>query len=127
MCIIILAGCDTAASFYGRKYGHLTPRLPQPIFGRSKSLAGSMGAAGVGTVSAWLFWTFAVRHGPQDWLAVIPSDTGVPVWALSIFSGVTAGVVEALNLGGLDDNLTLPILWGGCVWAGIRAVGVVSK
>ncbi|OJT04248.1 CTP-dependent diacylglycerol kinase 1 [Trametes pubescens] len=48
--------------------------------------------------------------------------TGVPVgrWlglgTLGAVCGLISGTAEALDLGSLDDNLTLPIISGGCIW-----------
>ncbi|KAI0267376.1 hypothetical protein BC834DRAFT_75384 [Gloeopeniophorella convolvens] len=39
---------------------------------------------------------------------------------VSLVSGLVTGVAEALDLGNLDDNLTLPILSGGCIWGFLK-------
>ncbi|KAK0553589.1 Diacylglycerol kinase [Tilletia horrida] len=39
--------------------------------------------------------------------SLVPS---MPLWLLSLATGVVAAVAESLELGGLDDNLTLPVL-----------------
>ncbi|CAG8445050.1 10296_t:CDS:2 [Diversispora eburnea] len=51
MSIIILSWCDTAASFFGRKFGHHTYK-----FKNGKSLAGTIGAIMIGFLAALLFW-----------------------------------------------------------------------
>ncbi|KAF7340795.1 hypothetical protein MSAN_02108600 [Mycena sanguinolenta] len=43
--------------------------------------------------------------------------------AIVICAGVVSGVAEALDLGGLDDNLTLPIISGGALMAFFRVWG----
>ncbi|EIW53793.1 diacylglycerol kinase [Trametes versicolor FP-101664 SS1] len=48
--------------------------------------------------------------------------TGLPLgrWlglgTLGAVCGLISGTAEALDLGSLDDNLTLPIISGGCIW-----------
>ncbi|PWY99135.1 hypothetical protein BCV70DRAFT_212499 [Testicularia cyperi] len=41
---------------------------------------------------------------------------GMPWWLLSLGSGLVAGVAEGLELGGVDDNLSLPILSAAGIW-----------
>ncbi|KAJ7678363.1 hypothetical protein B0H17DRAFT_1206818 [Mycena rosella] len=43
--------------------------------------------------------------------------------ALVVVAGVVSGVAEALDLGGLDDNLTLPIISGGALMLFFRVWG----
>ncbi|KAF7333432.1 hypothetical protein MVEN_02359100 [Mycena venus] len=43
--------------------------------------------------------------------------------ALVVCAGVVSGVAEALDLGGLDDNLTLPIISGGALMLFFRVWG----
>ncbi|KNZ43764.1 hypothetical protein VP01_988g2 [Puccinia sorghi] len=54
--ILILSWVDTAASVIGRRYGTEGTRLPSPPFARRKSIAGFMGAFGVGSMTALGFW-----------------------------------------------------------------------
>ena len=49
--VLLLSWCDTAASTFGRLWGHLTPRVR-----RGKSIAGSLAAAATGCLSALLFY-----------------------------------------------------------------------
>ena len=51
MGVLLLSWCDTAASTIGRAYGRRTPRLR-----RGKSLAGTVAACVVGSLSAWAFY-----------------------------------------------------------------------
>jgi diacylglycerol kinase (CTP) len=46
----------------------------------------------------------------------LPTRGWVGLGVISIVSGLVTGIAEALDLGNLDDNLTLPILSGGCIW-----------
>ncbi|QRW25770.1 Triose-phosphate Transporter family [Rhizoctonia solani] len=127
--ILILSWCDTAASTVGRAWGRYTPKLPRSILyipiAPRKSLAGALGAIVTGSLIAFSFWGWAVT--PE----YIPNET--PAWhwaqggwlglgALSLCSGLAAGITEALDIGGLDDNLTLPIISGGLVWGIARLI-----
>ncbi|KAJ1300990.1 hypothetical protein OPQ81_003414 [Rhizoctonia solani] len=130
--ILILSWCDTAASTVGRAWGRYTPKLPRsllfiPIAPR-KSLAGTLGATVTGSLIAFTFWGWAVT--PE----YIPNES--PAWhwaqggwlglgALSLCSGLAAGITEALDIGGLDDNLTLPIISGGLIWGVSRLIAAV--
>ncbi|KAI1790014.1 hypothetical protein LXA43DRAFT_973862 [Ganoderma leucocontextum] len=57
-------------------------------------------------------------------------DVPVGKWAgltmLGVVSGVISGTAEALDLGSLDDNLTLPIISGGCIWAFFKVLEYVG-
>jgi len=47
--------------------------------------------------------------------------------ALSVFTGLVTGIAEALNLGELDDNLTLPIISGGCIFGLFKLFQLISS
>ncbi|KIY49692.1 hypothetical protein FISHEDRAFT_8014, partial [Fistulina hepatica ATCC 64428] len=137
--ILILSWADTAASTFGRLWGAYTPRLPKrtpilrlPLAPR-KSLAGFIAAAVTGSLIAFGFWTYVapVRSG-LTWTweqGVASSAAGAPIasgWfgilAISLVAGLVSAVAEALDLGSLDDNLTLPIISGGCLFAMFRFI-----
>jgi len=48
---------------------------------------------------------------------------GMPWWLLTLGSGVIAGVAEGLELGGVDDNLSLPILSATGMWSFLYSWG----
>jgi len=50
----------------------------------------------------------------------LPTGGLVGLAIVSVISGVVTGIAEALDLGKLDDNLTLPILSGGCIWGFLK-------
>lgn len=54
---------------------------------------------------------------------ITTSVPGMPLWALCIGSGLVAATAEGLELGGVDDNLSLPILSGFGMWAMLFAWG----
>ncbi|KAL2222718.1 phosphatidate cytidylyltransferase family protein [Thermoascus aurantiacus ATCC 26904] len=148
MGVLLLSWCDTAASTFGRLYGRYTMRLR-----RGKSLAGTLGAWFVGVVTAATFWGYFVpRIGtfPNDpegafmftgRLNLLPdcirgllgwtnSDASSGVitgpWALgvmSVVSGIVAAGSELIDLFGLDDNLTIPVLSGIGLWGFLKVFG----
>ncbi|KAF9224684.1 hypothetical protein BS17DRAFT_701608 [Gyrodon lividus] len=146
--VLILSWADTAASTFGRLYGRLTPRLPQRLFGifplaPRKSLAGFIAASVTGAVVATGFWTFVgpMRNHGLTWSwqgGVSPAFSGggprggsgsttlagwVGIVTIGIVSGLVSGVAEALDLGSVDDNLSLPIITGACLWGLFKVLG----
>ena len=141
MSVLLLSWCDTAASTFGRLWGKYTPRIR-----RGKSLAGSLAAFAVGVVTAGVFWgglgpltdstfntganafafqgTLTLPVVVRDRFGLGLREATISGWSalgvLSVFSGLTASVSEAIDLWGLDDNLTIPILsgigLGGFLW-----------
>lgn len=141
--ILILSWADTAASTFGRLWGSLTPPLPARLLGLPlaprKSLAGFIAASLTGAAAAAGFWTCL---GPINdnltwsWNAGVSSTfsggsveggkvfnglTGLAV--VTVWAGLVSGVAEALDLGSVDDNLSLPIIAGGCIWGLFKVLG----
>ncbi|RDX41727.1 hypothetical protein OH76DRAFT_1422939 [Lentinus brumalis] len=58
-----------------------------------------------------------VKRG-VEWVrnSQLPIGRWVGLTTLGVASGLISGVAEALDLGSLDDNMTLPIISGGCIW-----------
>ncbi|EKM74635.1 hypothetical protein AGABI1DRAFT_116813 [Agaricus bisporus var. burnettii JB137-S8] len=142
--ILILSWADTAASTIGRLYGPSSPRLPSSIpllppplsslpllchlrlpLAPRKSVAGFMAASFTGTCIAIAFWAWIapMRFGGKELVwsfekGVTGTGTLSGWLGLSIVglvAGLISGVAEAMDLGSLDDNLTLPIVSGGCI------------
>ncbi|TFK31655.1 hypothetical protein BDQ12DRAFT_693779 [Crucibulum laeve] len=44
--------------------------------------------------------------------------------AIGVVAGLFTGVAEALDLGNLDDNLTLPIISGGCTLGSMKLLAL---
>nr|GAT47713.1 predicted protein [Mycena chlorophos] len=69
----------------------------------------------------------AGAHDPTAGAMTTPARFGVEGWlglaAVTVFAGVVSGIAEALDLGGMDDNLTLPIISGGALMAFFRVWG----
>ncbi|CAJ2511450.1 Uu.00g070750.m01.CDS01 [Anthostomella pinea] len=142
--VMLLSWCDTAASTFGRLYGIYTPRLR-----RGKSLAGSLAAFLVGVVTAGWFWGWlAPKTGPfpgdeqnpfmfrgllrlpafaSGALGLTESQAtigGTVALALvSLWSGLAAASSEVVDIFGLDDNLTIPVLSGIGIWGFLKVFG----
>jgi diacylglycerol kinase (CTP) len=139
---MLLSWCDTAASTFGRLYGRYTPRIR-----RGKSLAGSLAAFLVGMGTAWWFWGWLVpTRGPfpgdetfmftgalhlphivadavglSDTQASISGTAAIAI--MSVWSGFVASASEVVDLFGLDDNLTIPVLSGLGIWGFLKIFG----
>ena len=141
MSVILLSWCDTAASTFGRLYGRYTPRIR-----KGKSSAGSLAALVVGISTAWLFWGYLV---PRNWgfeesfmfkeKLTLPESARLTLgyvdetactvkgWAavgiMSVWSGFVASGSELVDLFGLDDNVTIPILSALGLWGFLKVLG----
>jgi len=144
--ILILSWADTAASTIGRLFGSSSPRLPArlPIlrlpFAPRKSLAGFMAASITGaciTIGFW-GWIAHMREGDAaSWVwnegVRLGSDTASCQWIggwtglgiIGVAAGLVSGVAEALDLGSLDDNLTLPVISGGCIYGFFKLLQII--
>ncbi|KAK9464311.1 hypothetical protein V1512DRAFT_213573 [Lipomyces arxii] len=109
LAVLLLSWCDTAASSFGRAYGHLTPK----IF-KNKSLAGTGAAFLTGTFSAYLLYGFIFPKtsglNVDDHLAWTPESSNLSLSSLCVLSGFSGAAAEAVELWGLDDNLTIPVI-----------------
>ena len=134
MGVLLLSWCDTAASTVGRLYGRYTPRIR-----KGKSLAGTAAAAVVGMMTAGLFygimvpkwWGFeddfkfqgrlSLPQPSRTWLGLVGKEQGtIGGWlalsVMSLCSGLVASASELVDIWGLDDNLTIPVLSGLGLW-----------
>ncbi|AET37714.1 diacylglycerol kinase Ecym_1490 [Eremothecium cymbalariae DBVPG len=107
--LFLLSWSDTAASTFGRKYGHLTPKLA-----RNKSLAGSIAAFVVGFITCSMFYGYFVPAysyvnlpGEILWSA---ETSHMNLIQLSIIGGFVASLSEGIDLFNWDDNFTIPVL-----------------
>ncbi|CAO1616414.1 unnamed protein product [Parajaminaea phylloscopi] len=78
--------------------------------------------------AAWDAASRAASSIAQAASSDVPSNAapGMPLPVLAIGSGLVAAVAEGLELGGLDDNLSLPILSGFGIWAWLFAWGKLA-
>ena len=141
MGVMLLSWCDTAASTLGRLYGRYTPRIR-----KGKSLAGSAGAAVVGVLTAGVFWGLVVpRYWGFEESFMFKGTLSLPETArqalgwtgkgqstvtgwlaigiISLWSGFVASASEVVDLWGLDDNLTIPVLSGLGLWGFLKVFG----
>ncbi|KAF8638839.1 hypothetical protein AX17_001897 [Amanita inopinata Kibby_2008] len=154
--ILILSWADTTASTFGRMFGRRTPPLPRrlpllrlPLASR-KSVAGFIAASVTGACIAIGFWGWIapLRNNGADltWTwqgcahvtSPLPTLVGmegsgnggssgwIRLGAIGLVTGLVTGVTEALDLGTWDDNLTLPIISGGCILAFLKLLSAVS-
>ncbi|CAO1638331.1 unnamed protein product [Sympodiomycopsis kandeliae] len=73
-------------------------------------------------------WDKASRAASQLAQTVKPTPVpGMPLPLLCIGSGLVAAIAEGLELGGVDDNLSLPILSGFGIWAWLFVWGHAAK
>ncbi|GAA5895302.1 hypothetical protein JCM8208_005967 [Rhodotorula glutinis] len=149
--IIMLSLCDTSASVFGRLFGRYTPRLPLAgtVFGAKKSLAGTLAAVIVGMCASHVFWSRYAALGDEGDVSWLPARMG-SVWrgkvnadplaawgihrlpnpqssldlnTLVVVNGLTAGLAEAIDFFGFDDNLSLPVFFGFFCWASMYLLG----
>ena len=135
--VLLLSWCDTAASTFGRLYGKHTPRIR-----KGKSLAGSSAALITGIITAWIWYGYFVPsyHGfDQDFMfkgtLTLPAQArdvlglsasagtvhgNVALLLLSIVCGFIASVSELVDVYGLDDNITIPVLSAMGIWAFLK-------
>jgi diacylglycerol kinase (CTP) len=143
MSILLLSWCDTAASTFGRLWGRYTPMIR-----RGKSAAGTIAACVVGIATGVLFWgvlapgcggcqapehAFAFQGSltlpapARDVLGLTVQQASLTGWTalgvMSLAAGIIAGASEAVDLFGLDDNLTIPVLCGAGLWGFLRILG----
>lgn len=127
--VLILSWADTAASTFGRLYGRRTPKLPSRILGLPlaprKSTAGFVAASLTGALIAVGFWGVlaSTRFGGRDatwtWEGGVNNAGGggpLGLAVIGLVAGLVSGIAEALDLGSLDDNFTLPIISGSCLF-----------
>ena len=141
MGVLLLSWCDTAASTFGRLYGRYTPRIR-----KGKSFAGSAAAAVVGFFTAVLWYGLVVPNYwgydddfmyqgslrlPQVVTNAIgwkgegePTITGwIALGTMSVVTGLIASASEFVDVWGIDDNLTIPIVSGVGLWGFLKIFG----
>jgi len=154
--ILILSWADTNASTFGRLWGKKTRALPRSLLGLPfaprKSLAGFIAASLTGSLTAVTFWGwfaplvnrpevswtwvngFSVSSTAKD--HILRGITGrgsvnlggwVGLGIIGVFAGLVSGVAEALDLGSVDDNLSLPVISGTCLYGLFKLLSYASS
>ncbi|EDO17892.1 hypothetical protein Kpol_1010p4 [Vanderwaltozyma polyspora DSM 70294] len=107
--LLLLSWSDTAASTFGRKYGHLTPKIA-----RNKSLAGSLAAFVIGIIACSGFYGFFVPHfahvNKSGEILWTPETSRLSLTQLSLLGGLVASLSEGIDIFNWDDNFTIPVL-----------------
>ncbi|CBQ69309.1 related to HSD1-ER membrane protein [Sporisorium reilianum SRZ2] len=96
--------------------------------GLSRGFLGQSGAGllpGASGLSAQYLGVDSIAKGKlgTDALPIHTDVPGMPGWLLALGSGVVAAVAEGLELGGVDDNLSLPILSATGIWTFLYSWG----
>jgi len=73
-------------------------------------------------------WDGGVRGLAHTDNATVALGAGGPLGLLviAVVAGIVSGVAEALDLGPIDDNLSLPIISGCCILGFIKALGLAA-
>ena len=100
-----VAWCDPMASLVGKLIGHYTF-----TFSNRKSVAGLVGAF---SAAYWITVMFYSRIAME--ISFCQEMFTLNQWA--IISGIVVAVSEIIDLKGLDDNLTIPLLSGTVLFA----------
>lgn len=107
--LCLLSWSDTAASTFGRRYGHLTPKLT-----KHKSLAGTLAAFITGVITCYMFYGFFVptygntnTKGTIMWTA---ETSRLTLHELAWLGGLVAALSEGIGIFKWDDNFTIPVL-----------------
>eukprot|EP01025_Chloroclados_australasicus_P008357 TRINITY_DN12935_c1_g1_i1.p2 TRINITY_DN12935_c1_g1~~TRINITY_DN12935_c1_g1_i1.p2 ORF type:complete len:254 (-),score=28.99 TRINITY_DN12935_c1_g1_i1:320-1081(-) len=107
--IMHLAICDPMASFVGRRFGKYTIK-----YQNGRTLAGTTGSFVSGVLLTWFFYGLVAPNSGRLYESYyIPGyNNWLPVWGVSVLSGVGAAFGESVTIGNLDDNLVLPLITG---------------
>lgn len=112
MSVLLLSWADTAASTFGRQFGKYTPK-----FANGKSVAGSIASGVTGVLSCYLLYSYFIPvyndkvNVPGDILWT-PESSKLNLHVYALLSGLIASVSEFIDLFGLDDNFTIPVMSG---------------
>lgn len=94
----------------------------------------------MGAWVGWFFWTRLASYGDAGDLSWVPArvlavgsdevrfrlknpGSTMSAAGLATLCGAVAGVAEAIDVFGMDDNLSLPVLFGFFLWASMTVLG----
>ncbi|GMM37618.1 diacylglycerol kinase [Saccharomycopsis crataegensis] len=120
MAVLLLSWSDTAASTFGRAYGHLTPKIA-----KHKSLAGSIAAFVTGIISCLVFYGYFVptyKYTEDILWSQNTSRLSLPVYSMAC--GFIAALSEGIDILNWDDNFTIPTLSGIFLYSLVKAVEI---
>lgn len=120
MSAVLLSWADTSASTFGRLYGKYTFQIR-----KGKSFAGSAASFITGIFSSYLFYGyFVTKYGPKvdspGEIAWTPETSKLNLFWFSLACGLIASVSEFIDLFGLDDNFTIPVLSGSFLFGLVK-------
>ncbi|KAA1474468.1 hypothetical protein DENSPDRAFT_841066 [Dentipellis sp. KUC8613] len=145
---------STFGRLWGKLTPALPSRLFGLPLAPRKSMAGFIAAVVTGFAIAIAFWaSIADGRVSYDWTRGVVGEgrdtsavgAAVRAWLreagwqpvqvagwvglglVGAVAGVVTGIAEALDLGSLDDNLTLPIISGGCIWGFLKLLSWFSS
>lgn len=107
--LLLLSWADTSASTFGRAFGYLTPKI-----GPNKSLAGSIAAFATGIVSAVILYQYFIPkfsyYNSSSDIMWKPENSILSFPLFTLCCGFIGAFSEAIDIQGIDDNLTIPVL-----------------
>lgn len=118
MSVLLLSWADTAASTIGRQFGKYTMQVAS-----GKSLAGSLASGFTGMVACYLFYGYFVPYFPVNLPGEImwtPESSNMSLHVYALVCGLASSVAEAIQIAGLDDNFTIPVLGSAFMYAAVK-------
>ncbi|EGV61025.1 Diacylglycerol kinase [Yamadazyma tenuis] len=120
MSVLLLSWADTAASTFGRQFGKYTFQIT-----KGKSFAGAMASFAAGIFSCYLQYRFFFVHWPQvnepGSIMWTPATSKLSIHAYAVLCGAVASFSEFVDLYGIDDNFTIPVLGGFILYGVVKA------
>ncbi len=109
MAVLLLSWSDTAASTFGRGYGHLTPKIS-----KSKSLAGSLAAFTIGIISSILVYYYFIPvynyRNTSEQILYNSETSYIKLPIICLLSGLIGAISEGIEIWDIDDNFTIPVI-----------------
>lgn len=144
MSVLLLSWCDTAASTVGRLYGRYTPRIRKGK-SLAGSAAAALVGAGTAWIfwgmmvprfcgyeevvpSNGVYKKINMFRGVLSFPQAVKNALGmtgqgqgtvggwIALGVISVWSGLVVSASEVVDLWGIDDNLTIPVLSGVGLW-----------